>query len=413
MAHSKAFILALGLSASGTFSCSELLGEVDIGVLEGAAGGVARAPDASLSLVDSGAPVAESVGSTLDIGCEPGEVRCKGAWLEICVRVDPGQPAEWLVERDCFTAELCVSDPLPRCLARACNPEEGSCLGSVPRVCNASLTGWSALPACVSAAHCSADPEECAGRGSCCLPAPCSAGDLRCNGLELEQCLPDSSAWRSVSRCETTELCQDGLASCRAGGNACTCAAACEPNETRCNASALERCDAARSGWEVIDACATEELCLLGKARLSERCEAPACDPGERSCSGAQIRSCRDDRTGLEDSPERCVTPALCNDDDPRNVHCRPPACNVAQFRCNGSQLQTCNAERTGFVTVTACARADLCSAERRRCDYCVPGRRECSPNLTASRVCSPSGNFFQSEAFCPRGCVVAAGACR
>lgn len=51
MAHSKAFIFAVAVSASGTLSCSELLGDVDIEVLEGAAGGVARAPDAALPQV--------------------------------------------------------------------------------------------------------------------------------------------------------------------------------------------------------------------------------------------------------------------------------------------------------------------------------------------------------------------------
>lgn len=414
MAHSNAFIFALALSVSGTVSCSELLGDVDIEALQGAAG--ARAPDAAPppvddALVDSGAPVAESAGSALASACEPGDVRCKGARLEICVRVDPGRPAEWLVERDCFTAELCVSDPLPRCLARGCNPGEVSCLGSVPRVCNASLTGWSELPACVSAAHCSADPMVCAASGSCCLPAPCSAGDLRCNGLELEQCLPDSSAWRSISLCETSELCQDGIASCRAGSSACTCAAAaCEPNETRCNGNVLERCRAARSGWEVIDECATDELCLLGKARLAERCEAPACDPGEHSCSdGGVLRRCNAGRTGFGE-PEECASAALCN---PGEGRCEPALCQPDQFRCDGPQLQTCSAEQTGFVNVQACARPDLCSAERRRCDYCVPGRRECTPNLTASRVCSSSGDFFQGEELCSLGCIAATGACR
>jgi hypothetical protein len=394
--------------------------------------------------------------------CEVGSVRCNDASLEMCVQFQPGQTG-WQRLEDCGSAELCVSDPAAHCLARTCDAGSAYCEGATPRVCNAASSGWNDLPACSSASRCSTNAANCPNGAPCCLPAPCTAGETRCNQGEMQRCRPDQSDWDSFDLCETPELCDGGLAGCGAASGACRCQEpTCSVGETRCDGATLQRCNAGRSGWDVIDTCATPQLCELGRELQPLSCNSPtcdagaffctdsgllqkcrddrtgfddvqaceggqpfcdpnlgrcnptACDAGDRRCNGAQIEVCLDDRTGFRSDGFPCATSALCNDSDPSNVHCDNPACDAGAVSCFGSaQLSACNDGRTAFVPVGApCLRPDLCSAERRRCDFCFPGRQECTIDLGSTRVCSTSGNFFGPETVCPLGCNGPSGTC-
>ncbi|HWO14786.1 MAG TPA: hypothetical protein VNN80_35025 [Polyangiaceae bacterium] len=447
---------------AGSITCERVIGDFEIDTLEPIGAEATGEDGFDAGIPEGGGRPLDRLGTGLGVRCTPGEMRCSGALLEICLRVDSDRPPQWVVQNDCYTAELCASEPVPRCLARRCDPGEQTCRGAVPMSCDATLTGWVELPACISSAHCSTNPVDCAGEAPCCLRAPCLAAELRCNGRELEECLPDSSGWVSVQRCETNELCLAGLANCGTDAGACTCQPPeCEAEEARCHGSVLARCNASETGWHYIEACASVALCERGaeepvprcepaRCRPEEhacsasgvlqvcnieqtgfedvqacagpafcdasggRCERPACEPGQRRCNGAQIEVCRQDQTAFETSSESCASSALCNDDDPANVRCDAPACNADQFDCAGAQLRSCNGDRTGFTNVgAACSRADLCSAARRRCDYCVPNRRECNPGLTATRVCDGGGNSFGQETPCPDDCDAATGQCR
>jgi hypothetical protein len=424
-------------------SCAELLGDIQVEA-------------------DPLRPEPGSTGPGLgEPPCEPASTRCNEGLLQVCVRFDAQSPAGWLNQNDCGSPELCSAGPPAVCTRAACQPGEVSCADATPRVCNAAQTGWRALEACQTAAHCSTLDAQCPGGAPCCLVEPCAPGELRCNEGRLEECQPDATGWSQRAVCDTPELCSLGLASC-GGAASCACEiAACAEGEMRCTGSALERCNLGRTGWDVVSECGSAALCEQGLGLEPARCDEPACSPGqfdcdgaelrscrpdltafdatdecvgpafcnaaagqcdpapcqpgERSCNGAQIQVCAADQSGFQPDGPPCATPELCNDDSPSNVHCDPPACGVQQFDCFGTnQLSVCNDGRTGFEDAAApCPRADLCSAERRRCDFCFPGRQECTPTLTASRVCALSGNFFGPETFCPLGCVADTGQCQ
>jgi hypothetical protein len=443
------------LSSFVLLACSQLLGDIDVDTEP-----QALRPGPGPNGLGGGS--GGEVGS-VDTPCEPGDARCdEEGTLQVCVRFEPGSPGGWLPQTQCGSPELCVSGPPPSCIQGACQAGEGSCVEATPRACNASRTGWDDLPACESAAHCSTLAQDCPLGAPCCRVEPCTPGELRCNEGRLEECQADLSGWNPLATCESPELCLAGLAACDPASGACACQQpACEVGDTRCTGVSLESCNAGRTGWDPVSACASPELCESGRALLPARCETPACapdqficdgaslqvcnaeltgfepvdecvgpafcnapagqcdpapcQPGERSCNGAQIQVCANDQTGFVPEGFPCATADLCNDSDPAAVRCDPPVCNVDQFECfGGNQLQVCNDGRTAFeFSGPPCLRPDLCSAARRRCDFCVPGRVECTIDQLSTRTCALSGNFFGPEAFCPLGCVAATGLCR
>jgi hypothetical protein len=292
---------------------------------------------------------------------------------------------------------------------------------------------------------------------------PCEPGELRCNSNELQRCRPDQTDLDLLASCETAALCASSIEGCAGDAGVCACtAAACQPGETRCVGSTLERCNGEQTGFELVEDCASAGLCELGRGRAPLSCQPPACasgsfdctgegvlrscnaersdfdvvracpggpafcnggqgqctptpcEPGQRSCSGADVLACRADQTGFEPTAESCATAELCASAGAGNVTCLPPACPENDVRCAGSQLQRCNAGRTDYTNVgQACLRDELCSEARERCDFCFPSRRECTFDLRFSRTCAADGNSFGPSTFCPLGCIANTGACQ
>ncbi len=395
-------------------------------------------------------------------GCEIGAVRCNGQWLEVCgARMADNQP-EWNKRQDCLSPVLCQDDP-GRCVEPECRAGEWRCTGAVPETCKGTLDGFDALGACVNAAHCSLDDTKCAEEGKaapCCLDVPCEAGELRCNGSEMQRCRDDQTDLDVVASCETLELCDASRPDCGPTQTECVCAEpVCDAGETRCVGLGLERCNPGRTGWEPVQDCVTEELCELGRALVPLACAPAACIPGEHNCDGetlelcnagqsdfdpltvcvggpgfcnevlgicsqcevgdtrcdlAQIQVCRQDRSGFDPVAGRvCETPQLCAIDGSGAAFCAEPACDVDEFDCDGAQLERCNAGRTDFEPFgQPCNSAALCSETRERCDFCVPNRPQCNANRTASQACSANGNLGATTA-CPLGCIPETGLCR
>lgn len=410
--------------------------------------------------VDAGQSV-----ETLEPLCIPGGVQCNGSWVERCVPSGSEEPPRWTKIEDCLSEALCTE--LGTCNPPACEAREVRCSGAVPQRCRADRTGWEELTACESAAHCSVDGAACSsaagGDAPCCLATPCESGELRCNSNELQRCRVDRTDLDQVASCATAALCAASMSSCTGDAGVCECVEpACGPGETECEGSTLRRCNADQTGFELVETCASVELCERGRARLPLSCEPPACaagsfdctaegllrsckqdrtgfddvracpggaafcnggqgvctpapcEPGQRTCDGADVVACRADQTGFEPTGVSCETADLCSIDAAGVVSCLPPACAQSAVRCAGSQLQRCNAGRTDFESVgPPCLRDDLCSAERERCDYCVPSRRECTFDLRFSRTCAPDGNSFGPSTFCPLGCIANSGACQ
>lgn len=211
--------------------------------------------------------------------CTPADMRCSGDLLQRCNGV--GSAFEFVAK--CGSAALCDAAG-GRCQLAECAPREQRCTESGAReICNRDRTGFELVEQCASLAACSAV----SGRERC-IDASCSPGRQRCNGRQIEQCLPDGASFAPVGTpCESAALCEEeesGLARC----NTPTC----QPGAFRCSDRELERCSDELDGFVAVETCASPEHCRA----TAGQCEPADCEPLSHRCAGAVLERC--DATG-------------------------------------------------------------------------------------------------------------------
>jgi hypothetical protein len=215
------------------------------------------------------------------------------------------------------------------------------------------------------------------------LPRVCPSRAYRCSGAHLERCSDDRSGWQLVQPCASEGECNLSSESCRP----------CVLNELQCNGAQLLRCNAA-AGWDLVEGCGSAELCQESKALGNTACLPPVCDAGSVRCHKAELLRCGEGRDRFE-SAGICETPALCVQtvtNNPQAERCDPPACQPDEHSCEGNLLRRCNADRTGWDTVLDCGSASSCSASARACQPCTAGATEC--NHGDLRTCEASGEW-------------------
>ncbi len=382
--------------------------------------------------------------------CDPGRVRCNAAALQACV--DDG--SQWVTLQVCKSTALCDREGAD-CLPPVCGINELRCQGATLEKCRPGRDDWELVEVCPSAAHCNTAQRRC-------TVDPCQSGEGQCSGGQLQVCTP--AGWQAQRQCGTQALCEVGLASCSALGAPCdpSTAACGEPvclaGEVRCSGSRLEECNSEQTGWELLQQCASEALCLasgatclppqcaIGENRCApdgvrqvcapgrngfigieqclssafcsaepgfEGCGIVPCEAGALRCNGAQPERCRDDRSGFEPAGAPCAIASLCSVEGGA-ASCAPAACEANAYQCAGAQLQRCNEDRTGFVTEATCRAPQLCNAAERRClpAQCEPGEFRCQGGQLQS--CSPGLSGFVDEQNCGAAglCDSVAGTC-
>jgi hypothetical protein len=136
------------------------------------------------------------------------------------------------------------------------------------------------------------------------VPAACTAGSVRCQGAQVEQCNAEGTGYVVQKLCDTAELCKPE------NGGSCE-TPACATNATRCTGAAFEKCNAGRTAFTKERDCASAALCNAdGAGDAGAGCTAAACADGFRYCDfGCAIISkstddciakCKADRTGYE-----------------------------------------------------------------------------------------------------------------
>lgn len=389
------------------------------------------------------------------VACQPREVRCEGAALQICRADQQG----FRTARVCSTPELCCDDPTrcPNdlgCQAPACAAGEFRCEGAALSVCNDAQNGWAPMAICPSAAHCST-------RLGRCTDQPCGATELarQCNQGGLEECR--GGGWSVVARCESTGLCNQGTTGDVCLSTSCTDVRgdgeADVPSPFKCDNGELLRCNDRQSEWEFVETCLnllhcndlSEVLGDLQAAHLSLAdlealgCTPPACTPGRYRCDGGRLLRCNADRTGYTTPVQDCGSPGRCNASlgtctaqectegtsqcsgsdyqvctaartwetrqscagaaqcDPR-AGCRPALCEVTQYRCNGAELERCNVDGTAWIPLDTCESAELCNDSAKRCDRpaCAVGELRCSREGKLER-CSPGREGWLETSDC------------
>ena len=200
------------------------------------------------------------------------------------------------------------------------------------QVCNANRDGWDALDTCAAAAYCSPNSRQC-------LATPCIEGELSCNQEQLQRCAEKGLGWAPVARCQSQALCEQARA---AGAGSCA-AAVCESGALSCQGTSLVVCRPGGDGVDELVDCGA-----VGCDALNLACQVETCGRGQERCTGARHEACNDSRTGF-DLVETCASEALCRQTG-NNARCIDPRCSPGETECRRrAVLAVCNADRTGF----------------------------------------------------------------
>ncbi len=326
--------------------------------------------------------------------CSEGEVRCRGAELQMC---DPNGDPPWRTTRTCPSAVTCDAQAG---LCQVCEPGQSRCAGWRLETCNAQGSDFDVAAQCTSSVYCDAAEGACLA----CLP-----GEGHCDGADLRVCSANGDRW-IVTPCPSAELCNARSQSCRC----------CAPGELQCFGNTLSEC-VANCEWAAVTECATPELCTETVLHYpssdtegwGRECAPPACEPGTFQCStmdGRQLLGCPPSRTGWEVF-DSCDTAMLC---DAEAGQCQTgcgPGITPGTYRCAGAELQQCSLDGTRFETVKTCASADHCNATRQDCVACVPNEYQCSG--AALQRCT-EGSTWETVEDCASAllCVAAEGRC-
>jgi hypothetical protein len=326
--------------------------------------------------------------------CAVGEVRCEGTRLEYCSEGRTG----WISAEECASEALCTGSlnnvtaaGLPACLPPACAAGTHRCTDTgVLQVCSEDRTGFRDQEQCIGAPFCNAVLADQGQAG--CRDAPCEAGQMQCNGAQIQVCREDRTGLDDAGApCESAALCNaDDPAN-----------AFCEPpvchrgatagDEFHCEGAQLQRCNESLSLYDTIQTCVTAALC--DASQRQNGCKTPACQPGQHACKGGFLQTCNADQTAF-DNTENCGSQAQC---DANAGRCADP-CEPGTNRCNNptGDLETCRDRLTGWQPIADCPNVALCDLANNRCDICLGGQFSCADNQL--RQCSADGGTFSRQ---------------
>jgi len=272
-----------------------------------------------------------------DAACEPGQMQCNGAQIQVCREDrtgldDLGPP--------CESAALCnADDPLnafcnePLCLRGATSGDEFNCAGAELQRCNESLTVYDTSQNCATAALCDASQ-----RANGCKTPVCDPDERACSAGFLQTCNADQTGFDNVENCGSQAQCDV---------NAGRCADPCEPGATRCNAATgdLELCRDRLTGWQPIADCQSLALCDAENGRCN------ICFAGAFSCADNQLRQCAaDGRTfSRQNIPAECAA-APAGGAGVRACQNNQVVVNPCPFGCTNGRCNECTGTTTQCV---------------------------------------------------------------
>jgi len=338
--------------------------------------------------------------------CTTGEVRCQGTRLEFCGEGRTG----FVSAEECATPALCDGSltnisaaGTPVCLPPVCAVNEHQCIETgVLQVCNEDRTGFRVIQTCIGGPFCNAALADQGQDG--CRSAPCEAGQMQCNGAQIQVCRADQSGLdNSGPLCESAALC-NAKDPANAFCEVPTChRGATSSDEFHCEGTALQRCNEGLTGYDTIETCVTAALC--DASQRFDGCQPPVCEPGQHACSEGFLQTCNADQTGFENS-ENCGSQAAC---DANAGRCSDP-CEPGSVRCNeqSGDLEECQDLLTGWQTTADCLSLPLCDAANRRCNppVCATGARRCETRGQSPVIsqCAPGREAFNVVRTCSPG---------
>src|SRR6185295_17209743 len=124
-----------------------------------------------------------------------------------------------------------------------------------------------------------------------CLAAPCEAGQMQCNGAQIQICRDDSTALDPLGEpCESAALCNaDDPANAFCDDPVCRRGAT-SGNEFHCEGALLQRCNESLTVYDTVQTCVTAALC--DASQRANGCKTPVCQPGAHNCAGGFLQTC-------------------------------------------------------------------------------------------------------------------------
>ncbi len=295
--------------------------------------------------------------------CEESGLRCEG---RAQTERSACQTGAWAPATSCALGELCDLN------SAACLPTIAGCSGRLPgyvscigrnrTTCGGDLV-TSETQTCSTVEHCAE------ATGMSCLP--CVQGEYRCEGDNLEVCLPDQSGFLLSATCKAGQ-CKASLGTC--SDKTCTA------NQYSCQGNVLRRCNAQGSAFS------EETPCLEGICDAKNgQCD--ACAANQRFCSSGTTRSvCSADGqklTSAECATESAATPRCSGDG-------LCVGCVADETMCDGNtNLRTCS--KTGTWGGPAACNNQTCVGKACK-GVCSPGQARCTDKVL--ELCQPSGEW-------------------
>ncbi|MGI5864244.1 MAG: carboxypeptidase regulatory-like domain-containing protein, partial [Myxococcales bacterium] len=261
--------------------------QCSVGARQCSAGGYRTCAQASTGCTEWGEEIACPDGEICSGGqcvrncvdqCSEGARQCSGFGVQTCERMASGC-TEWGDAVPCASGQVCSGGICTGNCTNQCTAGATRCAGTNHQTCremSSGCTDWDT-------------PQPCA-EGACfngaCNAGVCVAGELRCNGTNVEEC--DAGGYWVVR-----QVCPQ---SCELGQ--CTLTATCTAGERRCNNSVVEECNASETAWLFVRACPNgceNGLCTGG------------CTPGEKRCNGDVVEVCPPDGSDFAGS-QTCST---------------------------------------------------------------------------------------------------------
>ncbi len=210
--------------------------------------------------------------------CIPETHRCNDKQLEVC-----GSDGSWSLVDACATADECN---LNSDSCRPCTVGEFQCNAGIIQQC-ANTETWTEIQQCDSEETCFVADDR---KSASCTPQACAVGGQhRCNGAQLLRCTLARDREVEVASCPDPALCDPVAADAQASqGLLATCLTPCTAGELRCVGAELQTCNAFGNGWDVIATCASDAECSVSAGTCQP------CTLGTIECNGALLRRCNE-----------------------------------------------------------------------------------------------------------------------
>lgn len=251
----------------------------------------------------AGCTMVEGKAECDEVICTPFETKCAADGLKLQTCNSRGTayddaPCEFPSAGGGATTEgRCVTTAgAGACFPKVCSVERGAggaigrrderCApGGVREQCNSTETAFEPFAICQFGCDTNGTATEC-------LEAPCNAGDVACDGLELKRCSPDRTSFGFV------QFCPSGCSGDKVGdtvvgrAKAAACAAPfCPPLSRTCTTDAsgnhfVDVCRADGAAFDRLETCAEE--CVGGVCVTTQQ----TCVAGEVRCKGLEVEEC-------------------------------------------------------------------------------------------------------------------------